>query len=76
MRDEGLLPNSVTYICMLKACSSIGALEKGEEICAEVERRGLLQKDIVLGTALVDMYTNCGEFARRTRCLTSFQQRM
>ena len=59
MKDEGLSPDSVTYICILKACSSV-SLEIGEDIHAKVRKRGLLQKDLILGNALVDMYGKCG----------------
>eukprot|EP00250_Pteridium_aquilinum_P022500 c25392_g4_i4 orf=1-273(+) len=42
MQREGILPDAVTYACILKACGSIGAAEKGEEIHTEVHRQGLL----------------------------------
>eukprot|EP00250_Pteridium_aquilinum_P010334 c19309_g1_i1 orf=1-717(-) len=32
MQSEGFSPNPVTFICILKACCSIGALDKGQEI--------------------------------------------
>ena len=58
--NKAINPNAITYVCMLKACGSIGSLKLGEEIHEEVNRRGLLQTDVVLGTALVDMYAKCG----------------
>ena len=58
--NKAINPNAITYVCMLKACGSIGSLKMGEEIHVEVNRRGLLQRDVVLGTALVDMYAKCG----------------
>ena len=60
MQSEGVTPNALTYVCGLKACSSIGSLSMGETIHAEVAKKGLLRKNIVLGTALVDMYVKCG----------------
>ena len=60
MRSEGILPDAITFTCILKACGSIGASNKGKEIHEEVALKGLLQKDLVLGTALVDMYAKCG----------------
>eukprot|EP00250_Pteridium_aquilinum_P002655 c12879_g1_i1 orf=57-680(+) len=56
MREEGIFPNAVTFICILKACGTVGKFEKGEEIHAEVDRQGLLETNTVLGNALVDMY--------------------
>ncbi|KAI5059676.1 hypothetical protein GOP47_0025995 [Adiantum capillus-veneris] len=64
MLDDGHSPDEVTFVCILKACASIGAAEKGEEIHAEVQRQGLLKRNAVLGTALVDMYGKCGVLAR------------
>ena len=58
--DVHICPNVVTYICILKACTIVGSLQIGEYIAAEVRKRGLLHKDVVLGTALVDMYAKCG----------------
>ena len=60
MKDEGVCPNAVTYISILKACALVGSLQIGERIHAEVRKKGLLQKEVVLGTALVDMYAKCG----------------
>jgi pentatricopeptide repeat protein len=44
----------------LKACGLIGAKAKGMEIHDYISQKGLLKKDVVLGTALVDMYAKCG----------------
>ena len=60
MQEEGINPDAVTYICILKTCGIVKSLELGKEIDSEIRRHGLLQKDIVLGTALVDMYSKCG----------------
>jgi pentatricopeptide repeat protein len=68
MQSEGLAPDDVTYMCVLKACGGIGAVEKGKQIHNEIINRRLLEtdidKDIVLGTALVDMYAKCGELVK------------
>ncbi|KAH7440808.1 hypothetical protein KP509_03G011500 [Ceratopteris richardii] len=60
IKHEGLSPNSVTYTCILQACGSLQAADKGEEIHNEIELNGMLGTDIVLDTALVDMYAKCG----------------
>lgn len=64
MQVEGFTPNGVTFLCILKACDNIESIRRGEEIHDELARRGLLEKDAMLGTALVDMYVKCGAFAR------------
>ena len=57
---EGISPDIVMFTCLLKACGSTGAIDKGKEIHGEIVSRGFLEKDIVLGTTLVDMYAKCG----------------
>ncbi|KAI5062662.1 hypothetical protein GOP47_0023201 [Adiantum capillus-veneris] len=64
MQLEGVSPNAVTYVSSLKACSGTGAIHKGAKIHAEIERQGLLEKDLVLGNTLVDMYAKCGLLPR------------
>ncbi|KAI5084889.1 hypothetical protein GOP47_0001058 [Adiantum capillus-veneris] len=60
MQREGILPTAVTYVCILKACAVIGAIDKGKQIHDEILRQGLLKNNMVLGGALVDMYVKCG----------------
>ena len=60
MQIEGFSPNMVTFTCILKACGSIESDDNGQEIHSEIVKQGLLGKDTVVGTALIDMYTSCG----------------
>jgi pentatricopeptide repeat protein len=60
MRLQGVMPNVVTFIGALRACSSIGAIEKGQAIHSELERKGLIEQNPLIGSALVDMYAKCG----------------
>ena len=60
MQDTGVSPDNVTFISLLKACGTTGSLEIGKDIDKTVRKQGLAQKDIMLGTALVDMYSRCG----------------
>ncbi|KAI5065566.1 hypothetical protein GOP47_0020261, partial [Adiantum capillus-veneris] len=64
MQREGISPDAFTYSCVLKACASLGAADKGKEIYDEIAKQGLLQDNIVLGTALVDMYAKCGALSK------------
>lgn len=64
MQGEGVLPDAITYVCLLKAYGRTRALGKGREIHCEVERIGLMQKDIVIGNVVVDMYARCGYLAK------------
>ena len=64
MQCEGILPNAVTYMSILKACAMIGAADKGKQIHDEIARQGLLQNDSVLRNSLVDMYAKCGAVSK------------
>ena len=75
MRTMGLSPDSVTFTWLLKACESIGAIEKGKEIHEEIVGGGFLEKDIVLGTALVDMYARCGVLDKAQHVLEELPMR-
>ena len=75
MQNEGISPNAVTFIGILKACCNIGALHMGENMHNEIARMGLLRKDIVLGTTLVDMYAKCGALAKSQQVLEELPNR-
>ena len=67
MRRDRISPNSITLSSSLKACGLIGAKDKGIEIHNYITRKDLLEKDVVLGTALVDMRAKCGLLAKAHR---------
>ncbi|KAI5069848.1 hypothetical protein GOP47_0016149 [Adiantum capillus-veneris] len=69
MQHEGFPPNDVTFICILKACGSIGAADKGQQIHNQIKREGFLVKDVAVGNALVDMYAKCGALSKAARVL-------
>jgi pentatricopeptide repeat protein len=75
MRGEGISPNASIFTCILKICGAIGDIDKGEEIHSEVASRGLLKKDIVLGTSMVDMYARCGFLSKAQQVLGSLHGR-
>lgn len=62
MKEGGVKPNRITLLSILKACSSDEMLEKGKEIHAFVEATGL-ESDVSVATALITMYSKCGEVA-------------
>ena len=64
MQYRSFAPDFVTFICILKACSSIGAVAKGEEIHAQIVKEGLIGKSRALGNALIDMYFKCGSLVK------------
>lgn len=59
MRQEGVNPNKVTFVNVLNACTSTATLVQGKLIHAQIVDSEL-DKDIIVGTALVKMYGMCG----------------
>ena len=47
------------YAAVLKACSSIYALDEGQKIHTEILLKGY-EKDLFVGSSLVDLYAKCG----------------
>jgi pentatricopeptide repeat protein len=61
MQHEGIAPDAVTLLCALKASGSMGAAETGKDIHFRIVAGGFAaEADVVLGTALADMYAKCG----------------
>ncbi|KAI5085013.1 hypothetical protein GOP47_0001182, partial [Adiantum capillus-veneris] len=63
MKLEGFSPNSITFTCLINACGSVGNIQRGQELHADIVKFGLLKEGMALGTALLDMYANCGMLA-------------
>jgi pentatricopeptide repeat protein len=59
MQQEGVQPNSVTFVGVLNACASVVALEEGRCAHEQIIERGW-DSDVFVGSSLVDMYTKCG----------------
>ncbi|CAM6097083.1 unnamed protein product [Calypogeia fissa] len=59
MRQEGFKPNAVTYLNILNASASAGALEWVKEIHGHARKAGL-ESDVRVGSALVHMYAQSG----------------
>ena len=74
MHGDGVSPDIVTYVCCAKACGSIGCIAKSEEIHAEiVEKR--LEKDIIIGSSLIDMYARSGLVTKAQEVFDKLQVR-
>jgi len=59
MQYAGVVPNRVTMVNALAVCANFGALEMGVWIHDFIKRSGW-GLDVILGTALIDMYGKCG----------------
>ncbi|KAF4376624.1 hypothetical protein F8388_025495 [Cannabis sativa] len=66
MRASSVQSNRVSILSVLLACGNLGALRKGEWLHSYVIQTGF-EYDVLVATAVMDMYTKCGslELARR-----------
>lgn len=66
MQYEGVIPNRVTMVNALEACANSGAIEMGVWIHDFIRKKGW-ELDVIMGTALVDMYGKCGRIEEGIR---------
>ncbi|XP_057774455.1 pentatricopeptide repeat-containing protein At5g66520-like [Salvia miltiorrhiza] len=60
---KAVQPDKITVASALSACASLGAIDHGKWVHSYLERSGI-ECDMVIGTALVDMYGKCGYVKR------------
>lgn len=71
---EGIQPNDVTFVSILKACASVLALEQGKRIHTHLID-GSLKADLNVGNVLVDMYAKCGSIDHARQAFNTMQER-
>lgn len=59
MQTSNVAPDKVTMVSVISACAVSGALDIGRWIHAYIEKH-MIETDIMLSTALVNMYAKCG----------------
>ncbi|KAJ7550458.1 hypothetical protein O6H91_07G102400 [Diphasiastrum complanatum] len=74
MRVNSFKPDRVTFVGILGACASLGALEKGKQVHGEAVEAGL-ECDVFVGTALVDMYAKCGSIVEASEVFKRMPRR-
>nr|VDD32672.1 unnamed protein product [Brassica oleracea] len=66
MQMENVSPNEFTAVCILSACSDLGALELGRWVHSFVESQRITLSNFV-GNALINMYSRCGDINEAKR---------
>ncbi|KAJ7536773.1 hypothetical protein O6H91_12G081600 [Diphasiastrum complanatum] len=74
MKQEGVQPDNVTYVVLLKACASIAALEQGKKLHSHIITNGC-ELDLIVGSALVDMYAKCGSIEHACQVFNGMHER-
>ncbi|KAK7380061.1 hypothetical protein VNO78_32428 [Psophocarpus tetragonolobus] len=60
MQLDMIKPDKITIASVLSACAQLGAIEHGKWVHGYL-RRNSIECDLVMGTALVNMYGKCGD---------------
>ncbi|CAN4080783.1 unnamed protein product [Withania somnifera] len=61
--DDMVRPDKMTIASVLSACASLGAVDQGRRVHGYLNISGM-ECDVVIATALVDMYGKCGSVAK------------
>nr|XP_010317464.1 pentatricopeptide repeat-containing protein At5g66520-like [Solanum lycopersicum] len=61
--DDMVSPDKMTIASVLSACASLGAVDHGRWVHDYLNRSGM-ECDMVIATALVDMYGKCGSVSK------------
>ncbi|KAJ7519088.1 hypothetical protein O6H91_20G022200 [Diphasiastrum complanatum] len=63
MQEEGIQPNSSTFVSILKACAGVAALGEGKAIHDQIITSGL-ESDVHVMNTVIDMYAKCGNIEK------------
>jgi pentatricopeptide repeat protein len=74
LQNEGICPNKVIILFVMKACSAEGLLQQGMILHDQVVRASL-ELDLALGTALVEFYSVCGKARDARRVFESLHNK-
>ncbi|KAI3846562.1 hypothetical protein MKX03_008244 [Papaver bracteatum] len=74
MLSEDVRVNEGTLVSVLSACSHLGALDQGRWVHVYMERNNV-RMIITLGTALVDMYSKCGNMCKAVEVFEKMREK-
>nr|GMC54391.1 putative pentatricopeptide repeat-containing protein At5g52630 [Ipomoea batatas] len=74
LNQSGVKPDLFTFSSVLTVCSHLAAMEQGEQIHAQVIKSGFLS-NVVVGTALLNMYGKCGSIDSASRSFVEMSTR-
>ncbi|CAN6371893.1 unnamed protein product [Urochloa humidicola] len=74
LKRSSMKPDLFTFSSILSVCSAMMALEQGEQIHAQTIKTGFLS-DVVVNSALVNMYNKCGCIEDATKAFVEMSVR-
>uniref|UniRef100_A0A5K1EBC5 Pentatricopeptide repeat-containing protein n=2 Tax=Nymphaea colorata TaxID=210225 RepID=A0A5K1EBC5_9MAGN len=75
MQVSGVQPDEFTVATMIASCARCGALQQGRWIHEYVINKNPMNLDVVMNTALVDMYAKCGCIEEAVRVFEHMEER-
>ncbi|XP_075517741.1 pentatricopeptide repeat-containing protein At4g13650 isoform X1 [Primulina tabacum] len=73
MQTAGLQPNEYTYPSIVRTCTSVGALDLGEQVHTQVIKNGF-QPNVYACSVLIDMYVKLGELGTAWKIFKRFSK--
>ncbi|XP_030498890.2 putative pentatricopeptide repeat-containing protein At5g59200, chloroplastic [Cannabis sativa] len=74
MQMKNVKANEATIVCVLSACSQLGALELGRWVHSYMEKYKIKLNHIV-GGALINMYSRCGDIDKAQKVFDDMKER-
>ncbi|CAN6470154.1 unnamed protein product [Victoria cruziana] len=74
MRLTRVSPDAVTFVGVLSACASLGALQTGTSLHGYAVKVGMLS-NVYVGTALLNLYAKCGNAAMAKRVFDEMDEK-
>jgi pentatricopeptide repeat protein len=74
MQQEGVKPDSITFVGVLNACASVASLDEGRHVHELIIQNGYQSHGFV-GNSLVDMYAKCGSIEDARQVFDSMPRR-
>ncbi|XP_057854695.2 pentatricopeptide repeat-containing protein At3g12770 [Cryptomeria japonica] len=74
MQSAGVKSDSTTFASILPACAKMGALEQGMDVHQSIMEEGLFS-DVVVASALADMYAKCGRIDKAGELFNKMPQK-
>ncbi|XP_027159164.1 pentatricopeptide repeat-containing protein At3g49170, chloroplastic-like [Coffea eugenioides] len=74
MLFEGFDPNLYTYSSLLSICGDLPAVQWGKQIHSRILKPGF-DSNVVVGSALIDMYAKCGRMDAARKVFDTFPSR-
>ncbi|XP_078435491.1 putative pentatricopeptide repeat-containing protein At5g52630 [Wolffia australiana] len=74
LHSSGMKPDLFSFSSAFTVCGRLSAMEEGEQVHAQTVKSGFLS-DIVVGSALVSMYSRCGSVDKACRAFIEMPTR-